>query len=80
MCITKRDSIYNNPNCMISFFLEWGDGVWTQDFVLAKQALYHLNPTSSPFCFGYFWRWGLVNCLFGLASNHDPPNLSLPSI
>jgi hypothetical protein len=27
MCITKRDSIYNNPNCMISFFLEWGDGV-----------------------------------------------------
>jgi hypothetical protein len=25
------------------------------------------------------WRWGLVNYLPGLASNSDPPNLSLPS-
>jgi hypothetical protein len=24
-----------------------------------------------------FWRWGLMNYLPGLASNHNPPNLSL---
>jgi hypothetical protein len=35
----------------------WGDGetgISNQGFVIAKQALYHLNHTSSPFCFGYF--------------------------
>jgi hypothetical protein len=26
-----------------------------------------------------FWRWGLENCFPRLASNRDPPNLSLPS-
>jgi hypothetical protein len=35
------------------FFFD-GTRVWTQDFVLAKQVLYHLSHTSSPFCFGYF--------------------------
>jgi hypothetical protein len=29
-------------------------GVWTQGFVLVKQTLYHLTPSSSPFCFSYF--------------------------
>jgi hypothetical protein len=33
-----------------SFFFFW----WTQGFVLAKQVLYHLSHTSSPFCCGYF--------------------------
>jgi hypothetical protein len=28
--------------------------VWTQDFVLSKQVLYHLSRTSNPFCSGYF--------------------------
>jgi hypothetical protein len=26
-----------------------------------------------------FWRWGLVNCLPRLASNHDLPNFDIPS-
>jgi hypothetical protein len=30
------------------FFFFWGNGVWTQSFRLAKQALF------SPFCSGYF--------------------------
>jgi hypothetical protein len=29
-------------------------GVWTQGFALAKQALYCLSHTFSPFCSGYF--------------------------
>jgi hypothetical protein len=29
-------------------------GVWTQDFVLAKQEFNHLSHNSSPFCSGYF--------------------------
>jgi hypothetical protein len=36
------------------FFFFYGTGTWTQCFVLAKQALYHLSWTSSPFCYGYF--------------------------
>jgi hypothetical protein len=30
-----------------------GTGFRTQSFKLAKQGLYHLNHTSSPFCSGY---------------------------
>jgi hypothetical protein len=44
------------------------------DFFLAKQAIYHLSPISSPFCSGYFG-----DGVSGLVSNYDPPNLSLPS-
>jgi hypothetical protein len=29
-------------------------GVWTWDFVLARQVLYQLSHALSPFCFGYF--------------------------
>jgi hypothetical protein len=50
-----------------------------KDFTLAKQALYHFNHTSSPFCSGYFGDGGLVNYLPRLASNYCPPNPSLPS-
>jgi hypothetical protein len=40
-------------------------GVWTQSFTFAKQVLYHLSHTLSPFCFTYFsnrishlrWDW-----------------------
>jgi hypothetical protein len=31
-----------------------GTGVWTQTFMFAKQALYHLIHTSNPFCSCYF--------------------------
>jgi hypothetical protein len=36
------------------FVCMYGTGVWTQDFMLATQAVYHLSHTSSPFCSGYF--------------------------
>jgi hypothetical protein len=45
----------NNPLLGSSFlFLSFftGTGVGTQGFVLAKQVLYHLSDTSSPFCSG----------------------------
>jgi hypothetical protein len=47
-------------------------------FTLAKQVLYGLIHTSSPFCSAYFKDGGLSNCLPRLASNHDSPDLSLP--
>jgi hypothetical protein len=50
-------------------------GVLTQCFILAKQVLYCFSHTTSPFCTDYFAD-GISP---GLASNHDPPNLSLPS-
>jgi hypothetical protein len=61
-----------------NFFLFCSIGVWTQGFVLAKQMLYHLSHTSSPFCSGYFGDGSLMNYLPGLASNCDPPHLSFP--
>jgi hypothetical protein len=36
------------------FFFFGGTEIWTQGFMLAKQALYHLSHTCSPFCCGYF--------------------------
>jgi hypothetical protein len=36
-----------------------GSGVWIQGFSLAKQTLYHLSHTCSPFLFMLFWRWGV---------------------
>jgi hypothetical protein len=33
---------------------DWGNGVWTQGFTIAKQALYCLSHSSSPFCSDYF--------------------------
>jgi hypothetical protein len=53
-------------------------------FTLAKQVLRagalplesHLQSIS---LWLFFWRWSLMNYLTGLASNPDPPDLSLPS-
>jgi hypothetical protein len=30
-------------------------GVWTQNLVIARQALYYLHHSTSHFCFGYCW-------------------------
>jgi hypothetical protein len=38
--------------------------------MLARQALYHLSNSSSPFHFNLFLRWGLLP---RLASHCDPP-------
>jgi hypothetical protein len=53
------------------FLFFGGTRVWTQGFTLAKQALYRLSNTSSPFCSGYFgdgisqticmgWSWTVI--------------------
>jgi hypothetical protein len=60
----------------LHFFFFGGTEVWTHGFILAKQVPCHLQ---SIFCCGYFGDGSLLNCLPGLASNHDPPDLSLPS-
>jgi hypothetical protein len=59
-----------------SFWLDWGLNSGLQ---LAKQALYLLSHTSSPFCCGYFGDGGLVNYLPRLDLNLDPHDLSHPS-
>jgi hypothetical protein len=46
-----------------------------QGFTLAKQVLYRLSHTSSPFCSGYFGDGGLMNYLPRLASTYHPPDL-----
>jgi hypothetical protein len=53
------------------FFFFCGTEIWMQGFTLAKQALYWLSHTTSPFCSGYFgdgvfrtlcldWPWILI--------------------
>jgi hypothetical protein len=46
-------------------------------FTLAKQALYHLSHTSSPFCSGYFGDGDIANYLPRLASKLNPSDFSL---
>jgi hypothetical protein len=73
-----KESIKCNVRPLHPFF--GGTGVWTQGFMLAKQMVfYSLSRTSSQFCSDYFGDGGLINYLPRLASNHDPPDLSLPS-
>jgi hypothetical protein len=33
---------------------------WAQGLMLARQELYHLSHTPSPFCSGYLLRQGLI--------------------
>jgi hypothetical protein len=44
--------------------------------MLAKQVLYFLSQTSSPFCSGYFGN-GVTDFLLRLALNRDPSDPSL---
>jgi hypothetical protein len=48
-------------------------------FELKAAGVLLLEPHISPFYSGYFRDGGLVNYLLGLDSNHNPPDLSLPS-
>jgi hypothetical protein len=44
---------------ILLLFFFYGAGVGTQGFAVAKQELYHLSYTSSPFYSGYFGDGGL---------------------
>jgi hypothetical protein len=63
----RRKEIQENDTCPRFFFAR------------AKQVLYRLSHTSSPFCSGYFGDGGLSNYLPRVASNHNSPDLGLPS-
>jgi hypothetical protein len=73
----KRKMIHKISGKNIDFFFE--TGIWTQDFMLAKQVLYCLSHTFSPFC-SRFWGMYFENYLPGLVSNPDHLELSVPSI
>jgi hypothetical protein len=61
------------------FFFFWCDwGLNSGLHMLPKQALYHLSHASSPFCSGCLGAGSLKKYLPMLASNHNPPNHSLP--
>jgi hypothetical protein len=55
-----------------------GSGVWTRGFALAKQVLYHLSHTSSPFCSDYFGDGVLQTYLPGLTLNEPWSSRSQP--
>jgi hypothetical protein len=72
----KNDSFARN-GCLarlvwvFCFVLFLWYGVWTQGL--------QLQPLCQPFFMKGFLRYGLTNYLPGLASNHDPPDLCLPT-
>jgi hypothetical protein len=55
-----------------SFFSFSHSGILTQGCKLARQALYHLSHSTSPFSVDYFWDRVSLYALAGLDS--DPPN------
>jgi hypothetical protein len=46
--------------------------------VLCKAGALPLKPHLQSIVLWLFWRWGLLNYLPGLASNHSPLDLGLP--
>jgi hypothetical protein len=69
--VLLRSNSHTVKSTLFFFFFFYGTGVWTQSFMLAKQALYCLSHTSSPFCSGYFgdgvlrtvcpgWPWTMI--------------------
>jgi hypothetical protein len=56
------------------FFFFGGSGDWHQDLVLAKQALYHLSHSLSPFCLSYLSNRVSLVCQAG--RGHDLPGIS----
>jgi hypothetical protein len=70
-CIGKQNSFQ-------FLFLFWWD--WNLNLGLRahKAGILLIDPHFQSILFWLFWRWGVVNYLPGLVSNHDPPDLSLP--
>jgi hypothetical protein len=65
-----------HTNLSFFFFFCGGTSVSTQDLMLAREVLYHLSHTSSPFYFIFqLIYWDRIWFLPGLYSNHDPPHL-----
>jgi hypothetical protein len=58
-------------SCITFFFFFCSTGVWTQGL--------HFEPFHPPFFVIGFFKLGLWNCLPGLASDRDPPDLWLLS-
>jgi hypothetical protein len=61
------------------FFFLWQDWGLKVGFCICKAGVLQIELTSSPFCSGSFGDGGFSNYSLRLASNHDPPDLSLPS-
>jgi hypothetical protein len=75
----NRDSFtFSFPLDAFFFFFLVGLGFEVKASSLQKQVLYHLSHTSSPFCCGYL-RDGVLGTIVQSGSNHNPPDLSLPS-
>jgi hypothetical protein len=52
--------------------LDWG----LNQLSAHKAGTLLLEPHLQSILLWLFWRWGLANSLFGLTSNHNPPDLS----
>jgi hypothetical protein len=71
----RCSTIWATPPVLSAFviFLFLSPSTPPQGFVLAKQVFYCLSHISNPFLLWLFWKWSLMNCLPGLALNHDLP-------
>jgi hypothetical protein len=72
---TAKPTMAGVQNAKSAYFF-CGSGIGIQGFTFAKQVLYHLSHTSSPFCSDYFGEWGGSQELFawaGLKLQSQPP-------
>jgi hypothetical protein len=76
LVLSNSPTIISMQRKILFFF--GGGGTRVRCLTLARQALYHLSHSASPFSvLGVFES--LMNYLPGLAWNPDPPDLCLPS-
>jgi hypothetical protein len=60
-------------------FLTWWDWGLNLGLFTCNAGTLQLEPHLQSILLWLFWRWCLANCLPSLASNFDPPHISLPS-
>jgi hypothetical protein len=73
-----RWRVFNMFNKFRSLFFWWEWGL-NSGLCTCKACTLPLEPHLQSIFLCLFWRWSLSIYLPGLALNHDPPNLSLPS-
>jgi hypothetical protein len=77
-CSSTLEARAEGSQGFVLFCFFGGTGVSTKGFLTCKAGMLPLEPHLKSILLWLFWRLvGLLNYLLGLASNQNPPSLSL---
>jgi hypothetical protein len=79
LCQTGTLLLEPLPSPRRLFFIFWWDWSLNSGLHTSNTGALLLEPHLQSILLWLFLRWGLVSYLPELASNHDPPDFSLPS-